>query len=67
MQTLNGYAQPNNAASYAADVGQWRHNSSRYDFAVSGGAQGAFTIFTVTGDVSLLMRFASLFSGDTGS
>jgi len=50
-QTLNGHYRPNDAASYAVDVGQWRHNIHRYDFAVSGGAQGAFTIFTVTGDV----------------
>jgi len=50
-QTLNGKYRPNDAASYAADVGQWRMARHRYDFAVSGGAQGTFTIFTVTGDV----------------
>jgi len=50
-QTLNGHERPNDAASYAADVGQWRMARHRYDFDVDGGAQGAFTIFTVTGDV----------------
>jgi len=52
-QTLNGKYRPNDADSYAVDVGQWRHSIGNYDFAADGGAQGAFTIYTVTGDVQL--------------
>ena len=50
-QTLNGHYRPNDAASYAVDVGEWRHAISDYDFSVDTGAQGTYTIFTVTGDV----------------
>lgn len=50
-QTLNGHYRPNDGASYAVDVGQWRHAIGNYNFTADGGAQGAFTIFTVTGDV----------------
>lgn len=50
-QTLNGKYRPNDAASYAVDVAQERHAIGNYSFAVDGGAQGTFTIFTVTGDV----------------
>lgn len=50
-QTLNGKEKNHNADGYAVDVAVWRHHRHRYSFAVSGGAQGAFTIFTVTGDV----------------
>jgi hypothetical protein len=50
-QTLNGHYRPNDADSYAVDVGQWRHSIGNYNFAVDGGAQGTFTIYTVTGDV----------------
>ena len=52
-QTLDGRYRPNNAASYAVDVGQWRHAIGNYNFAADGGAQGAFTIYTVTGDVQI--------------
>jgi len=52
-QTLNGQYRPNDAASYAVDVGTWRHAIGNYNFATDGGAQAAFTIFTVTGDVLL--------------
>ena len=51
VQTLNGHARPNDAASYAVDVGQWRHAIGNYNFTDDAGAQGTFTIFTVTGDV----------------
>ena len=50
-QVLNGNAQPNNAASYAVDVGQWRHSIGNYNFTDDTGGQAAYTIFTVTGDV----------------
>ncbi len=50
-QTLDGKYQPNNAASYATDVGVWRSARGNYDFTADGGAQGAFSIFTVTGEV----------------
>jgi hypothetical protein len=50
-QTLNGKYRPNDAASYAVDVGQWRHAIGNYNFTADGGAAAAFTIFTVTGDV----------------
>ena len=52
-QTLNGSYKPNYAASYAVDVGQWRHTSGNYNFTADTGAQAAYTIFTVTGDVML--------------
>ena len=52
-QTLNGKYRPNDADSYAGDVGQWRHAIGNYDFTVDTGAQAAYTIFTVTGDVLL--------------
>lgn len=51
MQTLNGYARTNDANSYAANVGQWRTAVGNYNFTDDTGAQGAYTIFTVTGDV----------------
>lgn len=51
MQTLDGKPKTNDAASYTYDTGVWRHAISTYDFSVSGGAQGALTMFTVTGDV----------------
>ena len=50
-QTLNGKYKPNEADSYAVDVGQFRHNIGNYDFTVDTGAQAAYTIFTVTGDI----------------
>ena len=50
-QTLNGKYRPNDAASYAADVGVWRTTVGNYNFTDDTGAQAAYTIFTVTGDV----------------
>ena len=50
-QTLNGKFRPNDADSYAVDVGQWRHAIGNYNFTDDTGAQAAYTIFTVTGDV----------------
>jgi riboflavin synthase len=38
---------------YAVDVGQWRHSIGNYNFTDDAGAQAAFTIYTVTGDVAL--------------
>uniref|UniRef100_A0A6M3KQA4 Uncharacterized protein n=1 Tax=viral metagenome TaxID=1070528 RepID=A0A6M3KQA4_9ZZZZ len=58
MQTLNGKAKNHDADSYAVDVGVWRHAIGNYNFTDDAGAQGAFTIFTVTGDV--LMRVFGL-------
>ena len=52
-QTLNGKYRPNDADSYAVDVGQWLHAIGNYNFTDDAGAQAAFTIFTVTGDVLL--------------
>ena len=52
-QTLDGKYRPNDADSYAVDVGQWRHTSGNWNFADDAGAQGTFTIFTVTGDILL--------------
>ncbi len=51
MQTLNGNAQPNDADSYATNVGQFRTAVGNYNFTDDTGAQAAYTIFTVTGDV----------------
>lgn len=50
-EILNGVARNIQAASYQTDVGVQRLARHTYDFAVSGGAQTAFTIFTVTGTV----------------
>ena len=50
-QTLNGHYQPNDQASYAWNVSQWRTAVGNYNFTDDTGAQGAYTIFTVTGDV----------------
>lgn len=52
-QTLNGNYQPNDAASYHADVAQLRTTIGNYNFTDDTGAQAAYTIFTVTGDVRL--------------
>ena len=52
-QTLNGNYQPNDRASYAHDVGQWRKSVGNYNFTDDAGAQGAFAIYTVTGDVEV--------------
>ena len=52
-QTLDGKYRPNDAGSYANDVGQWRHAIGNYNFTDDTGAQAAYTIFTVTGDVLL--------------
>lgn len=50
-QTLNGKYQPNDVDSYAWNVGQWRTSVGNYNFTDDTGAQAAYTIFTVTGDV----------------
>jgi len=50
-QTLNGHSQPNDLNSYAWNVGQWRTAVGNYNFTDDTGAQAAYTIFTVTGDV----------------
>jgi hypothetical protein len=52
-QTLNGKYRPNDADSYAVDVGQWRHAIGNYNFTDDGGTQIEYTLFTVTGDVLL--------------
>ena len=52
-QTLNGNYQPNDQASYSHDVGEWRKSIGNYNFTDDAGAQGAFTIYTVTGDVEV--------------
>lgn len=50
-QTLNGNYRPNDAASYAAGVAVSRTAIGNYNFTDDTGAQAAYTIFTVTGDV----------------
>jgi hypothetical protein len=50
-QTLNGKYRPNDVDSYAWNVGQWRTAIGNYNFTDDAGAQGTFTVFTVTGDV----------------
>jgi len=50
-QTLNGKAKTNDRDSYAWDVGTWRTCRGNYNFTDDTGAQAAYTIFTVTGDV----------------
>ena len=52
-QILNGKSRPNDADSYAVDVGQWRHSIGNYNFTDDTGAQAAYTIYTVTGDVAM--------------
>lgn len=53
MQTLDGKLRRNDADSYAVDVGQWRHAIGNWNFTDDAGAQGAFTIFAITGDILL--------------
>ena len=50
-QILNGKAVTNDYNSYAWNVGVWRTAVSNYNFTDDTGAQAAYTIFTVTGDV----------------
>jgi len=50
-QVLNGYTQANTPESYSPRVGQWRTTTGNWNFTDDTGAQGAYTIFTVTGDV----------------
>jgi hypothetical protein len=65
-QTLNGKYQPNDAGSYAVDVSQFRHAISNYNFTDDTGAQGAFTIFTVTGDVLITVTGLCQVAMDSG-
>ena len=51
MQTLNGVYSPNTAASFGADVAVPRTAVGNWNFTTDGGATGAYTLFTVTGDV----------------
>ena len=51
VQTLNGHRVTNDGRSYGTDVAVYRIATGEYDFATDTGAQGAYTIFTVTGDV----------------
>ena len=53
MQTLNGYRVANDAQSYTPDVGAWRRAIGNWNFTDDGGAAGAYTLFTVTGNVYL--------------
>ena len=53
MQTLNGYRVSNDAQSYTPDVGAWRRAIGNWNFTDDTGATGAYTIFTVTGNVYL--------------
>ncbi len=50
-QILNGKSVTNDADSYAANVSQWRTAIGNYNFTDDTGAQAAYTVFTVTGDV----------------
>ena len=50
-QTIDGSGLEN----YAVDVGQWRHVAGNYNFTDDTGAQAAYTIFTVTGDILLVV------------
>jgi len=50
-QTLNGYEKWITRNSLGLDVGVFRSVIGNYNFTDDTGAQGAYTIFTVTGDV----------------
>ena len=50
-QTLNGHRKIVTANSIDVGVGVFRASIGNYNFADDTGAQGAYTIFTVTGDV----------------
>ena len=56
-QTLDGKYRPNDAGSYAVDVGIYRHAIGNYNFTDDTGAQAAYTIFTVTGDVFVFQQW----------
>jgi len=70
-QTLNGHCVRNDAASYASDVGVFRTAIGNWNFTADTGAQAAYTIFTVTGNVYLYGIFgvcrALLDSGGAGT
>lgn len=51
VQTLDGYARTITAANLGIDVGIFRAAIGNYNFTDDTGAQGAYTIFQVTGDV----------------
>jgi hypothetical protein len=50
-QVLNGKAVSNDADSYTPNVGIFRSARSNWNFTDDTGAQAAYTVFTVTGDV----------------
>lgn len=50
-QILDGYTRINTPESYSPLVGQWRTSTGNWNFTDDTGAQGAYTIFTVTGTV----------------
>jgi hypothetical protein len=51
VQVINGRDKYLTADAMAADVGLFRSARSNYNFTDDTGAQGAYTIFTVTGDI----------------
>ena len=53
VQTLDGIHKLNDADSYTVSAAQWRRVTGNYNFGDDTGAQAAYTIFTVTGDVLL--------------
>jgi hypothetical protein len=55
VQILNGNLKSNTAASYAPDVAQSRSVVGNWNFTDDTGAQAAYTIFTVTGDVVIMV------------
>jgi hypothetical protein len=56
-QTLDGKYRPNDADSYAVDIGIYRHAIGNYNFTDDTGAQGAYTIFTTTGDIFIFQMW----------
>ena len=50
-QIINGKDKYLTAEAMAVNVGMYRHGISNYNFTDDTGAQGAYTLFTVTGDV----------------
>ena len=50
-QILNGYYRPNDVESFHPRVAIWRTALANWNFTDDTGAQGAYTLYTVTGDV----------------
>jgi hypothetical protein len=66
VQTINGHNKYLTPESMSAQVGIFRRARSVYNFTVDTGAQGAYTIFTVTGNVVVTLAGVCLVALTSG-